>query len=291
MLKLYNTESREKEPFHPIEGRQVKMYTCGPTVYHYAHIGNFRAFLFEDILRRTLKYLGYKVTQVMNLTDVDDKTIRGALRENVTLDEFTKPYKEAFFEDLKTLNVDPAEYYPQATDYIASMIEMIEGLVQKGIAYQGADKSVYFAIHKFPRYGCLSHLHLDDLKAGASTRAGGHQRTGASGRHGLGAAREHHRRHDRASGQLRFLGHGFLGNHEQRCGDARHRTATVRTDDGGGPRRERIHAGAGSVRAGRLGHGRESADQRLHAVRHSRRHSGWLRNDAGAAGALLMKCS
>lgn len=170
MLKIFNTESRAKEPFHPIEGRHVKMYTCGPTVYHFAHIGNFRAFLFEDVLRRTLKYLGYKVTQVMNLTDVDDKTIKGALRENVTLDEFTKPYKEAFFEDLKTLNVEPAEYYPQATDFIPQMIDMIEGLIQKGIAYQGADKSIYFAIRKFPRYGCLSHLHLDDLKVGASNR-------------------------------------------------------------------------------------------------------------------------
>lgn len=170
MLKLYNTESREKEPFSPNDGQHVKMYTCGPTVYHFAHIGNFRAFLFEDVLRRTLKYLGFKVTQVMNLTDVDDKTIKGAIRDNVTLDEFTKPYKEAFFEDLKTLNVDPAEYYPQATDFIPKMIEMIQGLIDKGVAYVGADNSVYFAIRKFPRYGCLSHLHLDELKSGASNR-------------------------------------------------------------------------------------------------------------------------
>lgn len=170
MLKLYNTESREKEPFSPNDGQHVKMYTCGPTVYHFAHIGNFRAFLFEDVLRRTLKYLGFKVTQVMNLTDVDDKTIKGAIRDNVTLDEFTKPYKEAFFEDLKTLNVDPAEYYPQATDFIPKMIEMIQGLIDKGVAYVGADNSIYFAIRKFPRYGCLSHLHLDELKSGASNR-------------------------------------------------------------------------------------------------------------------------
>jgi cysteinyl-tRNA synthetase len=170
MLKLYNTESREKEPFSPNDGQHVKMYTCGPTVYHFAHIGNFRAFLFEDVLRRTLKYLGFKVTQVMNLTDVDDKTIKGAIRDNVTLDEFTKPYKEAFFEDLKTLNVDPAEYYPQATDFIPKMIEMIQGLIDKGVAYVGADSSVYFAIRKFPRYGCLSHLHLDELRSGASNR-------------------------------------------------------------------------------------------------------------------------
>lgn len=169
-LVLFNSLTREKEPFHPLNPPEVRMYTCGPTVYHYVHIGNLRTFLFEDILRRTLKFFGYKVTQVMNLTDVDDKTIRGALANKVTLDEFVKPYVAAFFEDLKTLYIEPAEHYPAATNYIDQMIGMIEGLIKKGVAYQGADGSVYFSIDKFPHYGCLSHLKLDELQVGASER-------------------------------------------------------------------------------------------------------------------------
>lgn len=169
-LQLFNTASREKEIFKPMVADTVKMYTCGPTVYNFAHIGNFRAYVFEDLLRRTLKFFGYKVIQVMNLTDVDDKTIKGAIAENVTLNEFTQTFKDAFFADLKSLNVEPAEHYPAATDYIAPMIEVIEKLQEKGIAYQGKDGSIYFAISKFPRYGCLSHLNLDELKVGASER-------------------------------------------------------------------------------------------------------------------------
>ncbi|MGK5595587.1 MAG: cysteine--tRNA ligase [Parachlamydiaceae bacterium] len=169
-ITLFNTASREKELFKPISGNRVKIYTCGPTVYNYAHIGNFRAYVFEDLLRRTLKLFGYQVTQVMNLTDVDDKTIKGAIAQNVSLEDYTKVYKEAFFNDLKTLNVEKVEYYPAATDYIPEMIEMIQGLLDKEVAYRGGDGSVYFAIQKFPRYGCLSHLHLEDLQAGASER-------------------------------------------------------------------------------------------------------------------------
>lgn len=169
-LKLFNTETREKIDFVPIQRPFVKMYTCGPTVYNYAHIGNFRTYVFEDLLRRTLKFFGYEVTQVMNLTDVDDKTIRGAIAQNVSLNEFTQTYKDAFFEDLKTLHIEPAEKYPAATDYIPEMIKMTEILLEKGIAYRGGDNSIYFAIRKFPRYGCLSHLKLEDLKAGASER-------------------------------------------------------------------------------------------------------------------------
>lgn len=169
-LKLFNTLSRQKEIFHPLQPGQIKMYTCGPTVYHYAHIGNFRTYVFEDLLRRTLKLFGFSVTQVMNLTDVDDKTIRGAIAKGVSLDEYTQPYKDAFFEDLKALNIEPAEYYPAATDYINEMIVMIQILLKKGIAYVGGDGSVYYAIQKFPKYGCLSHLHLDELKVGASER-------------------------------------------------------------------------------------------------------------------------
>jgi cysteinyl-tRNA synthetase len=146
------------------------MYTCGPTVYNFAHIGNFRTYVFEDLLRRAIKFFGFQLTQVMNLTDVDDKTIRGAIANNVSLDDYTQPYKEAFFEDLKALNIEPAEHYPAATDYIPDMIQMIETLLAKGVAYRGGDGSIYYAISKFPRYGCLSHLHLDELQAGASER-------------------------------------------------------------------------------------------------------------------------
>lgn len=169
-LNLYNTESRKKEVLIPRRGHHVRMYTCGPTVYNFAHIGNFRTYIFEDVLRRTVKFFGMQITQVMNLTDVDDKTIKGAIAQNITLDEFTKPFKDAFFDDLKTLNIEPAEHYPAATDYIAEMIDMINQLLEKGFAYKGGDGSIYYAIRKFPRYGCLSHLHLDELQAGASER-------------------------------------------------------------------------------------------------------------------------
>lgn len=169
-VKLFNTASRQKETIAPLKGREIRMYTCGPTVYNFAHIGNFRTYVFEDLLRRTLKFFGYDVTQVMNLTDVDDKTIKGAIAKNITLDEFTQPYKDAFFEDLKTLNIEPAEYYPAATDYIPEMIDMVQKLLDKKVAYVGGDESIYFAINAFPKYGCLSHLHLDELQAGASER-------------------------------------------------------------------------------------------------------------------------
>lgn len=169
-LKFYNTESRSKEVFEPIDPNLVKMYTCGPTVYNFAHIGNFRAYVFEDVLRRTLKFFGYKVKQVMNLTDVEDKTIKGALAKGMSLSDYTQVYKDAFFNDIKTLNIEPVEFYPAATEYIEAMVEVIQDLIAKGLAYVGKDKSVYYSIHKFPRYGCLSHLHLGELQAGASER-------------------------------------------------------------------------------------------------------------------------
>lgn len=169
-LILYNSLTRKKEEFLPLVDQQVKMYTCGPTIYHYVHIGNLRTFVFEDLLRRTLKYFGYQVIQVMNLTDVDDKTIKGALAAKVPLNTFTSTYKDAFFEDIKTLKIEPVEHYPMATDYIPQMIEMIEILLKKGMAYTGGDGSVYFPIQKFANYGCLSHLKMEDLKAGASER-------------------------------------------------------------------------------------------------------------------------
>lgn len=169
-IRLYNTASRKKEILQPILDGHVSLYTCGPTVYHFVHIGNFRTFVFEDILRRTLKFLGFRVMHAMNLTDVDDKTIKGAIARKVTLDEYTRPYKDAFFEDLQVLNMDKAEFYPAATDYISSMIQIIEKLMEKQVAYKGGDGSIYYAIKRFPNYGCLSHLHLDELQAGASER-------------------------------------------------------------------------------------------------------------------------
>lgn len=169
-LRFYNTLTRSLEPFQPQNPPEVRIYTCGPTVYNYAHIGNFRTYLFEDVLRRTLKSFGYHVNQVMNLTDVDDKTIKGALKRGCSLDDYTEPYKKAFFDDLKTLCVEPVEHYPAATDYIPQMIQMIQKLIEKKVAYQGLDGCVYYAIDHFPKYGCLSHLHLDELKAGASER-------------------------------------------------------------------------------------------------------------------------
>jgi cysteinyl-tRNA synthetase len=169
-LKFFNTETRSKEPLTTLKQGCVSMYTCGPTVYDFAHIGNFRTYVFEDILRRTLKFFGYKVEQVMNLTDVDDKTIRGAIKKGVTLDEYTKPFKQAFFEDLKTLKIESAEKYPAATDYIEEMIRLIHVMLDKKIAYLGGDGSVYYSIKSFSNYGRLSHLENKDLVAGASNR-------------------------------------------------------------------------------------------------------------------------
>jgi cysteinyl-tRNA synthetase len=169
-LFLYNTESRRLEEFIPKIAGQVKMYTCGPTVYNFAHIGNFRTYVFEDLLRRTLKYFGYQVTQVMNLTDVDDKTLKGAMEKGISLKEFTDPFIQAFFEDLRRLNIEPVEHYPAATSYIDQMVKVIEDLLDKKMAYKGSDGSIYYSIKKFPRYGCLSHLKLDELEVGASER-------------------------------------------------------------------------------------------------------------------------
>ncbi|MDJ0652097.1 MAG: cysteine--tRNA ligase [Simkaniaceae bacterium] len=171
MLNLYNTESRVKELVELKEGQKaLTLYTCGPTVYNYAHIGNFRTYVFEDLLRRTIKYFGFPLIQVMNLTDVEDKTIKGALEEGLALTAYTRRYKEAFFEDLKTLHIEPVEMVCSATDSIAEMIEMIEILLEKGIAYTGKDGGIYYSIKHFPSYGRLSHLKLEDLKEGASER-------------------------------------------------------------------------------------------------------------------------
>ncbi|MCL1909577.1 MAG: cysteine--tRNA ligase [Kiritimatiellaeota bacterium] len=165
--KLYNSLTRSKDDFTPLTPGAATMYTCGPTVYNFAHIGNFRAYMFEDILRRTLEFFGMKVTQVMNLTDVDDKTIAGSIASNTALPDFTRTYKDAFFADLRTLGVEPAEFYPAATDHIPEMIRLIEALIAKGVAYQAPDKSVYFSIAKFPAYGRLARLDRDNMRPGA----------------------------------------------------------------------------------------------------------------------------
>jgi cysteinyl-tRNA synthetase len=166
-FKIYNTMSRSQEELVPLKDNHVRMYTCGPTVYNYAHIGNYRAYMFEDLLRRWLKYKGFNVTQVQNLTDVDDKTICGSRETGLPLRDYTKKYKDAFFEDLKTLNIEPAEFYPAATDCIPEMIAIIEKLFAKGLAYKSDDGSVYFPIDKFPEYGKLAHLDREGMRSGA----------------------------------------------------------------------------------------------------------------------------
>lgn len=152
--------------FKPVEPGRVKMYTCGPTVYDYAHIGNFRAYIFEDILRRTLEYADFDVTQVMNLTDVDDKTIANSREQGLPLSDYTDTYKKAFFEDIKTLRIKQAEYYPEATKHIDKMIELIQRLLDKGHAYQADDGSVYFSIASFPGYGQLVKIDQSQLQTG-----------------------------------------------------------------------------------------------------------------------------
>ena len=165
-LRFYNTLTRNLDTFKPVVPGCAKMYTCGPTVYNFAHIGNFRAYMFEDILRRTLEYFGYTVTQVMNLTDVDDKTIRDSRAAGLPLRDFTGKYKQAFFEDIKTLNIESAEVYPAATDHIAEMIELIAVLMEKGYAYQASDKCIYFSIDKFARYGQLARIDRENQRDG-----------------------------------------------------------------------------------------------------------------------------
>jgi cysteinyl-tRNA synthetase len=167
-LILYNTESRKKEAIAPQRDGKVRMYTCGPTIYHFAHIGNFRAYVFEDLLRRTIKFFGFPVEQAMNLTDIDDKTIRGALAAHTSLKEFTEPFRLAFFADLKTLSIESVEHYPEATSYIPEMIQMIQKLIDKGLAYKSSNGSIYFSIRKFPSYGRLSHFSLSELGVNAS---------------------------------------------------------------------------------------------------------------------------
>ena len=168
-LRFFNTYSRKIEEFEPRDAaaRAIGIYTCGPTVYSRAHIGNFRAYIFEDLLQRHLELRGYKVHRVMNITDVDDKTIRGAREAKVPLSKFTEQFKKAFFEDAEMLRIKRADEFPAATDqrYVDRMIAMIEELIARGLAYQADDKSVYFRINKFPNYGKLAHFDLTQLQS------------------------------------------------------------------------------------------------------------------------------
>ena len=166
-MKIHNTLTQKLEEVVPLKENKIRLYTCGPTVYNYAHIGNFRAYVFEDLLRRSLKYFGFDVVQVMNLTDVDDKTIAGAIKSGESLDTFTKTFKVAFFEDLKALNIEPAEHYPAATDHVPEMIALIKTLLEKKHAYQSEDGSIYFSVSSFPSYGKLAHLDMAGLRPGA----------------------------------------------------------------------------------------------------------------------------
>lgn len=162
-LVFFNTYSRLKEEFKPIEVNHVRMYTCGPTVYAPAHLGNFRTYIFEDLLRRFLIYKGYKVTQAMNLTDVDDKTIRDSKARGIPLDEHTREYKLMFFHDIDRLDIQRVEHYPSATEHINEMVALVQKLLEKGHAYK-AGGSIYYRISTFPEYGALSRVKLEQLK-------------------------------------------------------------------------------------------------------------------------------
>ena len=164
-LQLYNTYTRKKEEFKPIIEGQVGMYTCGPTVYDFSHIGNFRTFMFEDLLKRWLMHVGYDVKHIMNITDIDDKTIKRSSDEGVDLKTLTERYTKYFINDLEWLKILPADDYPRATGSIDRMIDMIKVLIEKGHAYCEKDGSVYFKINTFPRYGKLTNLKLNNQKS------------------------------------------------------------------------------------------------------------------------------
>ncbi len=170
LLKLFNTHTRTVQEFAPLNGNHVGMYCCGPTVYDFAHIGNWRTFVFADLVRRTLEFFGCQVKHVMNITDVEDKIIKRVRENKTTLREFTGKFETAFFEDLKTLNCLPPHQTPRATEHMAEIISLIEKLVARGVAYQAGDGSVYFSIEKYRGCGCaygqLQKLNLDEMRTG-----------------------------------------------------------------------------------------------------------------------------
>ena len=165
-MRLHNTFGGTKDVFEPLEPGLVRMYTCGPTVWNFAHVGNLRAFLFYDLIRRHLRVAGFRVTHVMNLTDIDDRILDQAMHAGTTIEDYIEPYARAFFEDMATLRAQPAEHYPRATEHIPEMVDMISTLIKNENAYI-ADGDVYFRIASFPAYGALSHLDRAGLKAGA----------------------------------------------------------------------------------------------------------------------------
>ena len=166
-LKVYDTATRGIVPFEPLEEGKARVYACGPTIYDHAHIGNFRTFLFFDLVHRYLEWSGYDVTFVMNLTDVDDKTIAGALDADTTVADFTRPFGEVFLEDSRTLGIRPVDRYPRATEYIQPMVSFIDRLVASGHAYHADDGAVYFSIGSFPSYGKLKGIDPGSLRVGA----------------------------------------------------------------------------------------------------------------------------
>src|SRR3989338_8353872 len=179
-LKLYNTLTRKKEVFKPIKDKIVNLYTCGPTIYDYAHIGNFRAYICSDILKRYLKYKGFKVKHIMNITDVDDKTIKGANQQKISLKDYTKKYEKIFFEDIEALNIDKADVFPKATEHIKEMIDLVKKLLKNGIAYKSEDGSIYYDISKFKDYGKLSHTKIKELKEGARVNQDSYEKESAN---------------------------------------------------------------------------------------------------------------
>jgi len=209
MLRLYNTLTRKKDIFKPIKENHVNIYTCGPTVYDYAHIGNFRAYICSDVLKRYLKYKGFKVKHVMNITDVDDKTIKGANKKKVSLKDYTKKYEDTFYEDIKTLNIDKADIFSRATEHIKDMVTIIKKLLKDGIAYKSDDGSIYYDISKFKYYGKLSHAKIQALKQGARVKQDSYEKEDA---HDFALWKAH----DKEDGKVRWktnIGNGRPGWH------------------------------------------------------------------------------
>src|SRR3989344_4732772 len=169
-MHVYNTLSRTTQELRPRENGKIRMHRSGPTVYAHVHIGNLRAFLFADLLKRTLRHFGLYVYHVMNITDVDDKIIRDAQAAHKSREDFVAEYERAFFDDLNAINVNPADEYPRATEHIPKIQELIQSLLDQKLAYLGADGSIYYAIKTFPHYGKLAHIDLSTLKEGASGR-------------------------------------------------------------------------------------------------------------------------
>jgi cysteinyl-tRNA synthetase len=176
-LKIFNTLSRSLEEFVPLDpaGRKVGMYCCGPTVYDYAHVGNWRTFVFGDLVRRYLSFRGYEVTHVMNVTDVEDKIIKGVRESGGSLREFTGKFESAFLEDLKTLNCQPPHQTPRATEHIPEIISLIEKLMARAVAYRAGDGSVYFSIEKYrqsgSQYGKLVKLNFEEMRTGERVKS------------------------------------------------------------------------------------------------------------------------